>query len=201
MNISQQLSGDIYNFKYRDYIIYLLSDNFNQSDVKHFIDQIYNIVPNSLLNKYKMTLQFKNNLQSNHVAQYDSGVIQIKEYNVHAFIHQLGHAILQNIRFNVDKVSRIKNSYNNCNNYPSSLSEQNVGEYFAQLFAFYHLTKTKLDSQQIDLIDYIVFDKKVYRAKIKLMRIMSGDPDREEYNNFLDSLVIHSNKKLKAYKL
>jgi len=46
-----------------------------------------------------------------------------------------------------------------------------------------------------------VFDKRIYRAKIKLMRIMSGDPDREKYNNFLDSLVIHSNKKLKAYKL
>jgi hypothetical protein len=46
-----------------------------------------------------------------------------------------------------------------------------------------------------------VFDKRIYRAKIKLMRIMSGDTDREEYNNFLDALVIHSNKKLKAYKL
>lgn len=201
VSMFKQLYGsDIEHFEYRNYTIYLLNDNFQQNEVKHFIDQIYHIVPNSLLNKYKMTLQFKNNLQSNHVAQYDSGVIQIREYNIHAFIHQLGHAILENIRFNADKAIKIRESYNH-SNYPSSLSRQNVGEYFAQLFAYYHLDKSKLTSQQIDLIDYMAFDKRIYRAKIKLYRIMSGDPCRVEYDNYIESLSQHSNRKLVANKI
>ena len=52
--------------------------------------------------------------------------------------------------------------------FPTQRSRKNIEQLFAELFALYFLNKNQLTIQQIDLIDYIVFNKRILRARIKI---------------------------------
>ena len=179
----QQLYGNcMENFQYRNFTVYILSDKFHQVEVKKFIDQIYKIVPNELLKKYGRNIQFKQKLDNNHIAQVNNGILEITEYNVHAFIHQIGHQIYSNLNNTILTVI-CDDFHKSNNNFPSNLSRQNLNEYFAQLFAFYYLDKNKLNSQQINLIQQYILNKRTRKAKIKLWRIGKQHPYYDEIIN------------------
>lgn len=169
------------NFVYKDFSIYVLSDKFKQDEVKKFVDEIYRIVPNDILSKYGKNIQFKQKLDNNRIAQTEDGILEITEYNIHAFIHQIGHEIYSSLNNTI--LTIICQNFHNTNNFPSNLSKRNLNEYFAQLFAFYFLNKDKLSSQQIDLIQQHVLNKKIRKAKIKLWRIGKQHPYYDEIIN------------------
>lgn len=100
---------------------------------------------------------------------------------IHAFIHQIGHGIYSSLNNTI--LTIICQNFHNTNNFPSNLSKRNLNEYFAQLFAFYFLNKDKLSSQQIDLIQQYVLNKKIRKAKIKLWRIGKQHPYYDEIIN------------------
>lgn len=183
------------NFVYRDFSIYILSDKFNQNDIKKFIDQIYNVIPNNILKQFGKNIQFKQKLDYNNIAQVDSGILEITEYNIHAFIHQIGHEIYSSLNNTI--LTIICQNFHNTNNFPSKLSQEDLNEYFAQLFAFYWLNKSKLTIEQTEIIEQYILNKKIRRARIKLIKIGNMHPF---YNEIIDSKRSELSKKLIKFR-
>lgn len=185
---------NIDNFKYKDFKIYVLSEKFDKNDIEKFIDQIYNVVSNDILKKFAKNVEFKQKLENYNIAQVDSGILEITEYNAHAFIHQIGHEIYSSLNNNILTV--ICNNFYSSNSFPSNLSRKNLNEYFAQLFAYYHLNRNKLTVEQLQLIEQYVFNKKIRKAKIKLWKI---GRKHYYYDKIVESKRKHQSKKLKLY--
>ena len=183
-------------FKYKDLFVYILNDKFKQQQIENFIDQVYRVVPHNIIKKYCNNVQFKLKLQNNHIAQNNGNSIQITEYNVHAFVHQIGHSIFDDIKFDKDKIQMIFRVQDK-QHFPTQRSRKNIEQLFAELFALYFLNKNQLTIQQIDLIDYIVFNKRILRARIKIY-----DCSNEDHSDYLEQLFKNHrlNKRLFVFK-